>query len=194
MIRDFSSGVVKWMEQEGVISVEDKEVFSYAVYSLLFGLLPIFLVTLLGLCFGMLREGLIMITPFMLIRKFSGGYHSNSPKLCIIFSTALLAIAMVFIKITVQGGYTVFLRVLVVLSALCLSKFSPVDNGARKLTDKERQLFRRIVCAFAVISVGGYIFMCRTIPNQYATAFGTGILLAAFLQIVGIVAAERKSA
>ena len=91
MIRELTSGIAKWLEQEGAISGEDNGLFSYAVYSLLFGLLPIFIAVVLGLAFGMLREGLLMITPFMLIRKFSGGYHLDSPKLCVILSTALLA-------------------------------------------------------------------------------------------------------
>lgn len=93
MIQELSSRVAKWLEQEEAISGKDNGLFSYAVYSLLFGLLPIFIVTILGLAFGMLREGLLMITPFMLIRKFSGGYHLNSLKMCITFSTVLLALA-----------------------------------------------------------------------------------------------------
>lgn len=188
MIQKLSSRVAKWMEQEGVISVKDNELFSYAVYSLLFGLLPIFIVVILGLVFGMLREGLLMITPFMLIRKFSGGYHLDSPKLCVILSTTLLALAMGFIWLIIQGEYTVLLTVLVSLSVICLCVFSPMDNNSRKLTEKEQQLFRKIACAIAIISLVGYLVMCKEMPIQYATSFGVGILLVAVLQILGVVA------
>lgn len=130
MIRELSSRVAKWLEQEGVISSEDKGLFSYAVYSLLFGLLPIFIIGLLGLALGMLREGFLMIIPFMLIRKFSGGYHLNSSKICIILSVTLLTLVMQYIKLVVQSGGIFLLTVLVPLSGLCLCTFSPVENHA----------------------------------------------------------------
>lgn len=187
MIQELSSKVAKWLEQEGAISGKDNKLFSYAVYSFLFGLLPIFIVMILGLAFGMLQEGLLMITPFMLIRKFSGGYHLDSPKLCVILSIALLALAMGFIKLIDQNGYIQLLTVFVLLSVVCLCTFSPVENDARKLTDKERQLFRIIACILAVIVVSVYLIMYATISVRYTAAFGMGILLAAILQILGVV-------
>lgn len=187
MIQELSSKVAKWLEQEGAISGKDNKLFSYAVYSFLFGLLPIFIVMILGLAFGMLQEGLLMITPFMLIRKFSGGYHLDSPKLCVILSIALLTLAMGFIKLIDQNGYIQLLTVFVLLSVVCLCTFSPVENDARKLTDKERQLFRIIACILAVIVVSVYLIMYATISVRYTAAFGMGILLAAILQILGVV-------
>lgn len=183
---------MKWMVRKGVIPDKDKGLFSYAVYSLLFGLLPVFIVILLGFLFGMLREGLLMIVPFMLIRKFSGGYHLESPKICVIFSTILLTVAMGFIKIIVRRECMVLLSMLVSLSVICLCVLSPMDNNFRKLTKKERQLFRKIACTLAIISLVGYIAMYKVMSIQYAAAFGVGILLVAMLQILGVVAKASK--
>lgn len=192
MIRELSSRIAEWLEQEGAISGEDNGLFSYAVYSLLFGLLPIFIVTLLGLAFGMLREGLLIITPFMLIRKFSGGYHLDSPKLCIILSTGLLTLAMGLIKLIVQGGYVLLLTVLVSLSVICLCVFSPMDNNARKLTNKERQLFRGIACVIGVASLLVYFVLFKITQVRYTAAFGVGILLVACLQLFNVLKSVIK--
>lgn len=192
MIQELSSGAAKWLEQEGAISAKDKELFSYAVYSLLFGLLPVFIITILGLAFGMLREGLLMIFPFMLIRKFSGGYHLNSPKLCISFSTALIAFSMRFIKLISCGGLLPLLTVLVTLSVVCLCAFSPVENSSRKLTEKERKLFRKVACILAIAALVGYFIMCEAMPVQYSTAFGVGILLVAMLELPCVVAGQLE--
>lgn len=183
MIQELSSKVAKWLEQEGAISGEDNGLFSYAVYSLLFGLLPIFIVVILGLAFGMLREGLLMITPFMLIRKFSGGYHLDSPKLCVITSIALLTFAIALLKVVAQGGYMPFLTIMVSLSVICLCVFSPVENSARMLTNTERRLFRKTARVLAIISLLVYLVLCETTYTPCAAAFGAGILLAACLQL-----------
>ena len=39
----------------------------------------------------MVVEGLLMILPFMLIRKFSGGFHLKSSTVCLVSSTLLLS-------------------------------------------------------------------------------------------------------
>lgn len=182
MIKEFSYRIAKWMEREGAISDKDNDLFAYAVYSLLFGLLPIFIVMILGLAFGMLREGLLMISPFMLIRKFSGGYHLESPKVCVIVSIALLTLAMALLKVVAQGGYMSFLTVMVSLSVICLCVFSPVENSARMLTNTEKRFFRKTACVLAIISLLVYLVLCETTYVQCAAAFGIGILLVACLQ------------
>lgn len=193
MIQELSSGIAKWLEQEGAISAKNKNLFSYAVYSLLFGLLPIFIAVVLGLAFGMLREGLLMITPFMLIRKFSGGYHLDSPKLCVVLSTTLLAFAMGLTVLIVHEGYMTFLTVLVFLSVICLCAFSPVDNDSRKLTKKEQRLFRKIVITLATISLAVYLVMCEVTDIHYSAAFGVGIILAAGLLLFGVIARAMRT-
>lgn len=192
MIRELSSRIAKWLEHEGVISDEDKELFSYAVYSLFFDLMPIFIVTVLGIAFKMLGEGLLIIIPFMMIRKFSGGYHLNSPKLCIICSIMLLALAMGFSKVIISGGQISILTAFVVLAVISLCVSSPIDNDNRKLRKNEQLLFRKIVCILAVISLVIYLAMCEVTPIQYTAAFGIGILLAETLQILGIIAQKRS--
>lgn len=186
MIQELSFKIAKWLEQEGAISGKDNRLFSYAVYSLLFGLLPVFIVTLLGIVFGMLQEGLLMIIPFMLIRKFSGGYHLNSPKLCVIFSSGLLTLAMAFIKVVIQGKRMVLLAALVVLSVGSLCRLSPVEDPARKLTEEERVLFRKIARTFAVAAMAVFLVMYKTVLVQHTAAFGVGILLAAGLQFFNV--------
>ena len=86
------------------------------------------------------------------------------------------------IKLIVQEGYIKFLTVLVFLSVICLCVISPVENHARKLTSKERRLFRKIACVLAVIAMAVYLIMYKTASVQYTAALGTGILLAAIVQ------------
>lgn len=171
------------MEQEGVISVKDKELFSYAVYSLLFGLLPIFIVVILGLVFGMLQEGLLMITPFMLIRKFSGGYHLNSPKHCILLSSILIGIALLCVKSVQDVGKTNMLSLVVLISVIGLCACSPIDNGAKKLAEKERIVFGQIARLLSIIMFTIYLVLGITAPISYTASLGVGLTLSALLQV-----------
>lgn len=192
MIRELSSGVGKWLEREGAIPDEDINIFSYAAYSLLLGLLPILIILLLGLAFGMVKEGLLLIAPFMTIRKFSGGYHLSSLRRCIILSSSLLTLSMGLVKVITYRECGILLTVFVFLSVLCLCVFSPIENNARKLTAKEKKLFHIIACILAVIAMITYLIMYKSSNIQYASAFGVGIILVATLQIpCAIILAEQ---
>ena len=92
MITKMSSAIAKWLLHAGAISESDRELYEYAAYSFLFSLLPLCLIVILGCITGMVIEGLLMILPFMLIRKFSGGFHLKSPGICLVSSTLLLSV------------------------------------------------------------------------------------------------------
>lgn len=92
MIARMSSIIVKWLLHAGAISENDRELYEYAAYSFLFSLLPLILIMLLGCASGMLLEGVLMIVPFILVRKFSGGFHLQSPGVLCFFSIASLRV------------------------------------------------------------------------------------------------------
>ena len=104
MINIVSDAIAKWLEMEGAVSNEDRPLYAYAVYSFLFGLLPIGIMLLLGLCFGMIQEGLVLIIPFMMLRKFCGGFHLKSPGICFVTTVGVLAFSPVLPKITAEGS------------------------------------------------------------------------------------------
>lgn len=183
MIRAFSTKVAKWMEQEGAISVKDRELFSFAVYSLLFGVLPIFIVAVLGFAFDMMREGLVMITPFMLIRKFSGGYHLKSAKLCVLISSILIGISLFCVKAVWTIGRTEILSLVVFISVVILWVYSPFECEARELTEKERVVFGVIVRLLLLVMLMIYFVLQATAPINFTASLGIGIMLSALLQI-----------
>ena len=100
MIAKIAAAVSEWLVAQGAVTDKDKKLFAYAVYSFLFGMMPIFIIVILGLFFNMVLEGLLLITPFMLLRKFSGGYHLKSSIVCTITSTSLLLISLLAVRIT----------------------------------------------------------------------------------------------
>lgn len=187
MIHIVSEAVARWLELEGIVSSSERTLFEYAAYSFLFGLLPFGIILLLGLCFRMIQEGFIFIIPFMLLRKFSGGFHLKSPGMCLAVTSGILALAMWLIKYIAYSGQTEIITFFVVLSVVTLCIFSPVDNHARPLSDRERIVFRKIARILSVISLSVYFILLFDAELRYTSAFGVGVILVGFLQIPCIV-------
>lgn len=187
MIDKLSDGIVKWLTKEGAIAEDERNLFSYAVYSLLFGMFPVAVTIILGLLFDMPTEGFLMILPFILIRKFSGGYHLGSAKVCCVLSTALLFAAFLLMKMFLffHGSYALLFLVLV--ASLCIVFLSPIDSDARKLSHKEIRVFKTVARLLAVVFCVVYIVLVILDKEAIAIPVGVGITIVAFLQLPCII-------
>lgn len=192
MIKKTSEAVALWLEKEGVVSNERRNLYAYATYSMLFGLLPFLFAIIWGIVFSMLKEALLLILPFMLIRKFSGGYHLDSPGHCIIFSNILIAVSLALIKFFFCNEYTFTLTVLVISAVVSLCLLSPIDSEARRLSSKEKRLFRKIARIISLSALVMYLIMQCCGLHNIGIPFGVGVLLAASLQVPCILIAKAK--
>ena len=90
MIKRLAAVTAKWLLQAGAISASDVELYEYGIYSFLFTMCPLGLVLMISVFLNMVIEGILLIIPFILIRKFCGGFHFQSSVLCGIVSTLVL--------------------------------------------------------------------------------------------------------
>lgn len=125
-------------------SNEMRELYEYAIYVFLSGLFHLISVIVLGLCFGMVLEGLVFYCSFILIRKFAGGYHAKTPTRCYIFSVITSVVALYLIKLI---GYTnsVYYYIFAIIEILCIVFImiaSPLDNENKPLNAKEKKIFK----------------------------------------------------
>lgn len=187
MIRIISDAISRWLEVEGVVQSKERALFAYAVYSCLFGLLPIGIILALGLCMGMVQEGVVLIIPFMVLRKFSGGFHLKSSGLCLIVTVLMLAISMALVKIITCENKVSVLTLLVFVSVMGLCKFSPVENEARRLSQKERRTFKRVTRVLSIMLFGVYCLLYSLNIPQYMVPLGIGICIVFLLQIPCII-------
>ena len=73
-----TGAVISWLIQQQAIAEEDREIYTYAVDNMVFLLAPLVMVLVIGSLMHNIRQGIVMIIPFMLLRKFSGGYHAKT--------------------------------------------------------------------------------------------------------------------
>lgn len=194
MIAKLSVMTVKWLLRAGAISENDRELYEYAAYSFLFSLLPLVLVMLLGGVSGMLLEGVLMIVPFMLIRKFSGGFHLQSSGVCFVSSTLLLSAFLFLIRLVTVKQSFVLLSCFAAAGAIQLFLCSPIDNEARRLSAKERTVFKKVARIMSALFLAVYIVLMAFGQSRFAVPVGAGIILTALLQIPCFFVGKKASA
>lgn len=182
MMHRISRIISKWLLSAGAISSNDQEIYEYAVYSVLFSLIPLILVFIIGSFLGMAIEGILFLLPFLLIRKFSGGFHLKSSVVCFVSSISVLTIFLLIIRELISRQSIFPFSLFVIGAVILLICLSPIDSEERRLSIKERVVFKKIAVVLSVmIAILYFIFsVCNLL--SIAIPLGAGLILSALLQ------------
>ena len=193
MIRFVSRAVAKWLLKHGAISVNEKELYEYGRYSFLFTLTPLFLVLMVSIPLNMAVEGVLLITPFILLRKFAGGFHFQTPLPCIIVSTVVLLGCLLEIRVILEYGSFIIHTLLVYASIVPICILSPIDSENRQLSAKEKSAFHRIAIVLATINAALYSLLLILRTVEIAIPLGTGMILTTLLQLPCLFEHQKNS-
>lgn len=193
MIRFISRAVAEWLLKHGAISVNEKELYEYSIYSFLFTLTPLFLVLMVSIPLNMAVEGILLITPFIFLRKFAGGFHFQTPLPCIIVSTLVLLGCLLENRIILEYGSFIIHTLLVYASIVPICILSPIDSENRQLSAKEKSTFHRIAIVLATINAALYSLLLILRTVEIAIPLGTGMILTALLQLPCLFEHQKNS-
>ncbi len=187
MMRLLTTGISDWLAKENVILPSDTNLYAYAIRCFLFGMLPLLMDLFWGVIFECLIESIILFIPFMLIRKFCGGFHFKSPLKCSLVSFLIIGISVFAMNTMQKSTISVSLTVLVLISVISICLFSPIDSAARKLSFHERVYFQKIARGLAIITAALHLILLAIGETYWAVPIGIGIIVSAALQIPCII-------
>lgn len=180
MIEKCAGVVTDWLIKCEIVKETDKELYQYAVYSVFLSLSPLLLAVGFGACMGCVRESAMIIIPFMIIRKFSGGYHVEHVWSCLIGSCLLLLLCIVLSSYIKCAKEIAFFTAGATISLIC---FSPIENKNRILSQDEKNFHKKITATFVTI----FLFMDAVFfwynLHIHSVCISIGIILSAVLQI-----------
>lgn len=189
MIEKCAEKMADFLIQSSVIEKEEKELYSYAVQSVLCSFAPLVFALILGIIMDCLKNSLYIIFSFMCIRKFSGGYHAKSPLSCFVFSGLLLSLC---IRASIYITCSWLFWGAVLLAVLCLVFFSPIENENRTLEADEKRSYKKITVSLVIAFSGimGIFYLVK--QYEIVVSLGIGVILTAILQIPCVVRSLLK--
>lgn len=176
--------LTSWLIDMHVVSKEERELYEFAAYCFFITIAPLMLSILLGVLMGFAIESIVIIIPFMMIRKFSGGYHMKKPISCFATSCFLLIFCIILSSNLIYDAKIVNL---LLLSSASLMIFSPIDSGNRRLEHYEKQRYKKITCAFTIVFVSLFFIFACIKCHTLANCIAIGIILTAGLQLPCII-------
>jgi len=84
MIHNSANYIASVFVRYGESSEENADIYAYAIEAVLAVLFNVIICLIISVLFGRVPEGIIFISAFALLRRFTGGYHANSHTKCIL--------------------------------------------------------------------------------------------------------------
>ena len=161
------------------LSEEDREKLSYGLEGLYMNVTKLALIFLIAFLLGFLKEFIIALILFNLLRFPGFGFHASKSIVCLITSTILiLGIPYLFTNIEVNITVKIILCIVSIITFIICA---PADTWKRPLTNKKKRLLRKVsACSLAIIySVMVIIFDGNMISNLLLSALLTETILIA---------------
>lgn len=153
----------------GIIKEEEREIYQYGLSNGMVILLNLFTALLIGVFSGHLLSAALFTLFFMLLRSYSGGYHSDSRVFCYLVSSTVLLIPVYTFEVMTKISTGLVVAILLAASAVIFI-LSTMDSPKRKLDEEEKKHFGRrarlILCA--ELAVFGLLYGFRYYELAYA--------------------------
>lgn len=180
MIDKCTKKITDWLIRCDAVEKQDRLLYEYAVYSILLTLYPVILAIGIGILFGSARRSILIILPFSVIRKFSGGYHAKRAGTCLMSSSLLLLLCIV-LTFYIKCGW--ILMGITAMAAVSLSCFSPLDNENRLLSREEHSCYKKITIMIVMSFVLADLLLFWFHLYLSVVCISIGIILSAGLQL-----------
>lgn len=164
----------------------DEEIVRYGLEIMITKMIFAVSIAVVGLLMKSFFEGVVFTAAYSLVRQYGGGSHAKTRIMCYIRSMLTFAAALVIIKLV---GYlpvlTVPLSVLTVASVVYIFFAAPIDSENKRLDSDEIRVYGRKarIMAAAMLVVSVILLLLKL--NIFAFSVMTGIIVSAFLMVVG---------
>lgn len=189
MITKCSKHITEWLIRQEAVEKAEQEMYEYAVHSLILMLAPMMLAILFGSIMGLMAEDFVMILPFMVIRKFSGGYHAKHERNCLIGSSLLIMVC-IYAAGTLEFGLV--LSIVLGMATVSLMVFSPINHENRRLDAEERCSYKRMTVILTAIFLVLYVVLGWLGQDTFAVCIAVGLIFSAGLQVPCVVQKMMK--
>lgn len=155
---------------QGNLNDEEKEKLQYGLEGLYMTITKLVVIFLVAFLLGFIKEFIITLILFNIIRFPGFGFHASKSIVCLIMST-LLILGLPYLFTSIEVGLNIKI-ILCIVSVIAFIICAPADTWKRPLTNKKKRVLRKVAaCSLAVLySVLIIVFNGMEISNLLMAA------------------------
>mgnify|MGYP004451511283 FL=1 len=187
MVENLSRHIALWLIKSGILKDDDSELYIYAIQYLLLIINPTVIFTVYCIATHNTWIGLIEVFSFLLIRKYSGGYHCQSSTACLIFSVIVLII-MAWLSSVLKPS--LFLISALIISDVELIIKGPIISINHTVSDLEKKYYHK--CLGVILLFLNIIIVITDLWHLYSISSCISIVII-FCSLLHILCMTKKN-
>lgn len=156
MISEISKRTAGFLSKNMIIETEYEEVYAYGIEILLSTILNFIVALTIALISHKFVACLLNLTAFVTIRIYAGGYHADTHWGCMTTLVGVLLIFIFVIKVISLKLMMILSPILLIISAVVIFKYAPVEHPNKPLSEKKKLKLRKKT----LISLSIWILFC----------------------------------
>jgi len=191
MLEKFSIAVVSRLKLKGVIEESIEDIYVYGIQVMLSNLIGIISSLLIGIMFSALVEVIVFLVPFIVTRRFTGGFHANNSVVCFLITCLCVSVAIVIGKYCYIPSYMCI--IFGIISVLVIIFLAPIENKNKILTEKLKKrckTYSIILSLFQFFLI--FVFKYLNI-DEYKMLFVSLFLIAVSMIIAILIERRNKN-
>lgn len=167
-MRKIFEGIVNFMEENGSIQSEYKDVYIFALQTIAVYAFNIGTGVVIGVFMKEFLYCMIFLAAFILLRQEAGGYHAPGWKSCYFLSCGILVLTLLWIK--EEFTYQTYITMIAALAAgTGIFLFAPLEDKNKPLEEEEKKALGKKVRIIVVTElVVGMVFLMVNKKAAYA--------------------------
>ena len=147
----------EYLCKQQIIKRDYYEVYVYGTELVLSFIITTTIVLIAGLIVGEFIGSLIFLSVFILLRRFTGGYHASTHLRCKLVTIAVFLISM-GASLLILASWWMYI-VLFVIGNTVIWFLAPIENPNKPLNEKEKKKYHWLShIVFTVLSITGFAF------------------------------------
>ncbi|WP_349814264.1 accessory gene regulator B family protein [Thomasclavelia cocleata] len=118
--------IINYLIKKNILDSNNRDVYEYGLFVLLFNLLNIFSVIIIGFLLNQTLVSIIFLITFIPVRIFAGGFHFKSATMCCLFFNSCLFFILLLSKLSIYPS--VLIPVLCILALLLGTYFEYISR------------------------------------------------------------------
>lgn len=127
--------------RDGVITEEDKELYTFGMQQGLIILLNIISTIIIGIILNMVWQSVVFLLAYMPLRSYAGGYHARTQVRCYLISLFITVVALLGMREINWTNFTALFSV--IISAGIIYVLTPVEDANKPLDTSEKIEYKK---------------------------------------------------
>jgi len=188
VIKNSACKITSYLISNNEINNEEYDIYLYAFETIIAFIINIAVILFVGFIFDRFTETLLFLLFYCPIRQFSGGYHADNYKKCLLAFIILYLANMYIIEKLLSFKSNSIVIILMTISYIGIYLLSPQEHRNNPLSKSEVKKYKKIVIYLSsFLFVTSTIGINFTITKECATYTASVIVCIFIMLILGII-------